>query len=194
MTEPGCWNTHLPKCLVWRMSSMGARISLAYTYSSSSSRVCSCRIAPMTARQCLTASTTLPVPASPCKSQSNDMLLKILTGSAPFLGSKTIAPKRSHLQITAMCSVLGPCWLFQRWANWDAATDCWAAVLMGSSTYVPIHALASERGEQDPSSSPSILHSTARTKTYGSEHRIFSPKHPINTAPLLTMRITPEGS
>ena len=57
---------YLPRCLVCRMSSRGARISLAYTYSSSSSMVCSARMAPMTARQCLTASTTFPVPASPC--------------------------------------------------------------------------------------------------------------------------------
>ena len=41
-------------------------LTLAYTYSSSSSMVCSCRMAPCTARACRTASTTLPVPASPC--------------------------------------------------------------------------------------------------------------------------------
>ncbi len=49
-----------------RTSSTGARSSLAKTYTSSSSMVCSARIAPCTARQCRTASTTLPVPASPC--------------------------------------------------------------------------------------------------------------------------------
>ena len=45
---------------------MGARISLAYTYSSSSSSVCSCLMAPITARQCRSASTSFPPPASPC--------------------------------------------------------------------------------------------------------------------------------
>ncbi len=60
---------YLPSVLTWRTSSMGALISLAYTYNSSSSSVCSCLMAPITALQCRTASTTFPVPASPCRQE-----------------------------------------------------------------------------------------------------------------------------
>jgi hypothetical protein len=59
-----------PRYFVLRMRSNGALISFAYTYSSSSSIVWSCRMAPITARQCRTASTTFPVPASPWRNSS----------------------------------------------------------------------------------------------------------------------------